>query len=70
MARLDFPHAPSHFRELETLVKVPFSVVPMPFTATMITKAIADAIKPYSMAVAPDSFLMKEEITFIFGLRI
>jgi hypothetical protein len=40
---------------VEMLPKLVFSLVPMPFTAAIMTNAIPAAIKPYSMAVAPDS---------------
>ena len=35
-------------------LKVPLRVVPKPFTATMIAIEIPAAIRPYSIAVAPD----------------
>jgi len=39
------------------LVKVVLSVVPSALTAAMIAIEIPAAIKPYSIAVAPESFL-------------
>ena len=36
------------------LPNVAFSLVPMPLTAAMITTEMPAAIRPYSMAVAPD----------------
>jgi len=48
---------PVYFSEVEMLVKVVVSAVPTPFTAVMIAIAIPAAIRPYSMAVAPDSSL-------------
>ena len=44
---------------VEMLVKLVLSEVPNPFTTAMIPTAIPAAIRPYSMAVAPDSFLRK-----------
>ena len=41
----------------------------MPLTATMITTEIPAAIKPYSMAVAPDSSFTKRAIRFCIGLN-
>ncbi len=42
-----------------TVPNVVDSVVPIFVTLAMITKAISAAIKPYSMAVAPEVFLRK-----------
>jgi hypothetical protein len=39
----------------DTFVKVVFNWEPSEFTTVMITTEIPAAIKPYSMAVAPDS---------------
>jgi hypothetical protein len=39
---------------VEILPKLVFSLVPMPFTAAMIATEMPAAIRPYSMAVAPD----------------
>jgi hypothetical protein len=41
------------------LANLLFKAEPTPLTATMITLAIPEAIRQYSMAVAPDSFLAK-----------
>src|SRR6266566_6502233 len=38
-----------------------FNAVPTEFTAAMIATAMPAAIKPYSMAVAPDSLLRKRD---------
>jgi len=45
----------AYFKELEIDVKLVFRVVPRPFTTAMIASEMPAAIKPYSMAVAPDS---------------
>jgi hypothetical protein len=42
---------------LDTSVKVVFNLFPIVETLVMITNAIKEAIKPYSIAVAPDSLL-------------
>ena len=44
------------------LVKVVERLVPTAVTPVMITTAIRAAIRPYSMAVAPRSFLAKANI--------
>src|SRR5205809_169218 len=44
-----------HFRELLIDSNLLLSDVPRPFTAAMIAREMPAAIKPYSMAVAPDS---------------
>src|SRR5882672_12233662 len=46
------------------LLKLVASLEPTPFTAVMIAIAIPAAIRPYSMAVAPDSSLTKRETRF------
>jgi hypothetical protein len=43
-----------HFNEVLTDVNSVLRAVPTPFTATIIATAIPAAIKPYSIAVAPD----------------
>ena len=43
-----------YFSELLTDVKVLLRLVPRPLTAAMIASAIPAAIRPYSIAVAPD----------------
>jgi len=43
----------------ESVVKVVESFVPTLVTPVMMTTAIRAAIRPYSIAVAPDSFLIK-----------
>src|SRR5664279_741747 len=42
------------------LLNLAFSAVPRPLTTAMMATEIPAAIKPYSMAVAPDSHLIKE----------
>lgn len=46
-----------YFRLFDTLVKVADRLVPTVVMAVMMTSAIRAAIRPYSIAVAPDSFL-------------
>src|SRR5580700_9182539 len=43
-----------YFSELLIAVNLVLSLAPSPFTTTMIASAIPAAIRPYSMAVAPD----------------
>jgi hypothetical protein len=43
-----------YLRAVETLLKVVFKFVPSACTVTMIATAMPAAIKPYSIAVAPD----------------
>src|SRR3984893_10494492 len=51
------PHG--HRTELATLAKVALRFVPTSFTGVMMTTAMPAAMSPYSIAVAPDSFLRK-----------
>lgn len=44
-----------YFRLFDTLVKVADRLVPTVVMAVMMTSAIRAAIRPYSIAVAPDS---------------
>jgi hypothetical protein len=48
-----------YFSELLIETNFALSFVPRPLTATMIAIEIPAAIRPYSMAVAPDSSFMK-----------
>ena len=48
----------NYFSEVLRVPKVVLSLLPTPFTAVMIAIAIPAAIRPYSIAVAPESFLM------------
>jgi hypothetical protein len=43
-----------YFNCVEMLPKLVLSLVPMPLTTTMITTEMPAAMRPYSMAVAPD----------------
>ena len=45
----------NYFKELLIEVNLSFNVVPRLFTTVMIANAIPAAIRPYSIAVAPDS---------------
>ena len=45
----------AYFSWVETVLNVPLRVVPTEFTEAMITIDIPAAIRPYSIAVAPDS---------------
>lgn len=57
-----------YFSELLMVSKFELSLVPRPFTAVMIAIAMPAAIRPYSMAVAPDSSLTKDlMIDFMAG---
>jgi hypothetical protein len=62
------PEMGGYFSELLMVSKFVLSLVPRPFTAVMIAIAIPAAIRPYSMAVAPDSSLKNDLMTdFIAG---
>src|SRR5436305_13217851 len=54
----------AYFRLVEMNSNLVLRVVPMPLTATMITTEIPAAIRPYSMAVAPDSSFTKRATRF------
>ena len=54
--------AGAYFNEVLIEVKVPPIFVPRPFTAAMIASEIPAAIRPYSIAVAPDSSFRNSEI--------
>jgi hypothetical protein len=47
--------AEDYLSEVLSEVKTVFRLVPRPFTAAMIAKAMPAAMRPYSMAVAPES---------------
>jgi hypothetical protein len=58
-----------YFNEVLTELKVELSPDPIPFTVAMIAIAIPTAMRPYSMAVAPDSSLKNvESIAFMWLL--
>jgi hypothetical protein len=46
--------APDYFSELLMSVNLVFRLVPRPFTTAMIASEMPAAIRPYSIAVAPD----------------
>src|SRR5215216_7624252 len=54
------PEMGRYFSELLMVLKFADSWVPTPFTAVMIAIAMPAAIRPYSMAVAPDSSLKND----------
>src|ERR1700675_494507 len=51
-----------YFSEVLTLVKTVLNWLPTPLTAVMMAMAMPAAIRPYSMAVAPDSFLKNDKM--------
>src|SRR5882757_2074038 len=53
-----------YFSAVETASNLPDSLVPTFWTTVMIATEMPAAIRPYSMAVAPDSSLMKRETRF------
>src|SRR6202021_3156452 len=53
-----------YFSEVLIEPNLVFSVLPMPLTTAMIAAEIPAAIRPYSMAVAPDSSFTKRAIRF------
>src|SRR3569832_316782 len=57
----------AYFSEALIELNLPFRVVPRPFTAAMIASEMPAAIRPYSMAVAPDSSFMKRARRFFIG---
>src|ERR1700730_18910833 len=60
------PHG--HRTALATLAKVALRFVPTSFTAVMMTTAMPAAMSPYSIAVAPDSFLRKFARSLFLGI--
>ncbi|EHR05086.1 hypothetical protein Bra471DRAFT_05897 [Bradyrhizobium sp. WSM471] len=52
----------NYFKELLIEVNFSFIVVPRPFTTVMIASAIPAAIRPYSIAVAPESSVQNFKI--------
>src|ERR1700712_888020 len=57
------PAVPSgYFSDVLTVSNLPLSWVPTPLTAVMMAIAIPAAIRPYSMAVAPDSSLKNDKM--------
>src|SRR5271165_6853387 len=57
----------AYLSAVETLVKVVFSFEPRPCTTAMIATEMPAALRPYSMAVAPDSSFTNFKRFFIFG---
>src|SRR5258705_985817 len=57
-----------YFSAVWTLVKVVFSLEPRPETTVMIATEMPAAIRPYSMAVAPDSSFTKHASSFFMGM--
>ena len=53
-----------------TLVKVALSLVPRPCTTAMIATEMPAAIRPYSMAVAPDSSFTKRLTRFFIAYSV
>jgi hypothetical protein len=56
---------PAYFNCVEIEVNVVLSLVPRPFTTVMMAMEMPAAIRPYSMAVAPDSSLRKALSVFM-----
>jgi hypothetical protein len=56
-----------HFMLLDTFVNVPMSSVPTVVMAVIAATAIRDAMRPYSMAVAPESSLTKRLNRVVIG---
>jgi hypothetical protein len=62
------PEMGDYFSELLMVSKFELSLLPRPLTAVMMAIEIPAAIRPYSMAVAPDSSLKNDlMIDFIAG---
>src|SRR6266849_7458300 len=59
----------AYFSWLEMNSNFVLRVAPIPYADTMITTEIPAAIRPYSMAVAPDSSFTKRAIRFFIGLN-
>src|ERR1700686_859412 len=64
---LCLPATDVYFSEALIEVNLAFRLVPRPLTTAMIASEIPAAIRPYSMAVAPDSSLTKRAIRFFIG---
>jgi hypothetical protein len=56
-----------YFNDVLIVVKLLLSWVPTPCTAVMIAMAIPAAIRPYSIAVAPDSSLKNVKMRDFMG---
>src|SRR5205807_2253210 len=57
----------SYLSAVETEVKVVFNLEPSPCTTAIIATEMPAAMRPYSMAVAPDSSLTKRISVFMFN---
>src|ERR1700687_6442309 len=57
----------AYFSELLIEVNLVFRLEPRPLTTAMIASEIPAAIRPYSIAVAPDSSFTKRAIRFFIG---
>ena len=55
---------PDYLSWVEMLVNLVFSELPRPFTTAMIATEIPAAIRPYSMAVAPETSFTKRTKRF------
>jgi hypothetical protein len=56
-----------YLRELLIALNLVLSLPPIPFTTAMIASAMPAAIRPYSIAVAPDSSAANLRMAFIIG---
>ena len=57
-----------NYNALETDEKVVFSLLPRPCTTAMIATEMPEAMRPYSMAVAPDSSRIKRRTSLLIEL--
>ena len=57
----------SYLSWVETLVNVSLSLVPKPLTTAMIATEMPAAIRPYSMAVAPELSFKKRRTSLLIG---
>jgi hypothetical protein len=55
----------SYLSEVLIVPKLVLSLPPTPWTAAIIARAMPAAMRPYSMAVAPDSSLINLRIVFM-----
>lgn len=53
------------YSELATVLNVPLRLVPTVATTPMMTTAMRAAISPYSMAVTPDSSVIKRDMILL-----
>src|SRR5690349_7975747 len=64
----DLDRSVAYFSELLIEVKLVFSLLPRPLTAAIIASEMPAAMRPYSMAVAPDSSFTKRAIRFFIAV--